>query len=480
MMRKSNITYRERGGSNVGISSVKRQGSGGSENGNGGAACLHDSQSNIAVSYPSLHDSQGNMSISYPMSPRTPRRPARPPFQFDRKDSDGSLQLDISENSTDSYNLMAHVGSTTIGTAPDLHTSQSHFSSGKSKRHRLKQAQKQQTLRPPVLIKLIAAIVCAAATLSLGIYIFQRAQATHDAALRDLLRRQEIGPLSKEMHEQLSDIRTENQELQKKLTEEQAEIGTLRKRTVTELPTLQEQVERLEKNKVKMHEAIQLMSRNRMLEKFGPGPHYIEVQLDFDPDSHLEGTADRFVLELAPADEMPHTVYWFLEQVDRGLYNLSSFHRNARHVIQAGPVGNHLTAPNAGLRKHFQESGFESVLFQEYSQEYRHYKYTLGYAGRPGGPDFYINMMDNSALHGPGGQSNYQDQAEADPCFARVVEGHEAVVRMHASDVDDGGYKHMVHNVAIRYMQILPANYTPAVTRRLMELRHFTDDRVVY
>jgi hypothetical protein len=34
---------------------------------------------------------------------------------------------------------------------------------------------------------------------------------------------------------------------------------------------------------------------------------------------------------MAPADEMPYTVYWFLSQVDRGLYNDTSFHRNAHH-----------------------------------------------------------------------------------------------------------------------------------------------------
>jgi cyclophilin family peptidyl-prolyl cis-trans isomerase len=208
------------------------------------------------------------------------------------------------------------------------------------------------------------------------------------------------------------------------------------------------------------------MSRQRLIEKFGPGPHKVEVQLAFDPDSNLEGTANRIVLELAPADEMPHTVYWFLEQVHHGLYDKCSFHRNANHVIQAGPVGNFLTAPNEGLLKKFKESGFESVLFQEYSSEYKHYKYTLGLAGRPGGPDFYINMKDNDRLHGPGGQGG-NDADDADPCFARVVEGFDAVARMHQSDIDeDGGYRHMRHNVAIQYMRLLPVDYTPlSITR---------------
>jgi hypothetical protein len=76
-------------------------------------------------------------------------------------------------------------------------------------------------------------------------------------------------------------------------------------------------------------------------------------------------------------------------------------------------------------------------------------------AGRPGGPDFYISTQDNSALHGPGGQTSYEDPTEADPCFAKVVGGFNVVDRMQKSPVEPGWYKAMVHNVAIRSMKIL-------------------------
>jgi hypothetical protein len=35
--------------------------------------------------------------------------------------------------------------------------------------------------------------------------------------------------------------------------------------------------------------------------------------------------------------------------------------------------------------------------------------------------------MDNSKIHGPGGQAHYELDDEADPCFAKVVEGHDVV-----------------------------------------------------
>lgn len=43
------------------------------------------------------------------------------------------------------------------------------------------------------------------------------------------------------------------------------------------------------------------------------------------------------------------------------------------------------------------------LTFQEYSEDYVHSKHRLGYAGRPGGTDFYVNMVENIRNHGPGG-----------------------------------------------------------------------------
>ena len=90
------------------------------------------------------------------------------------------------------------------------------------------------------------------------------------------------------------------------------------------------------------------------------------------------------------------------------------------------------------------------------SPNFPHKKHTLGYAGRPGGPDFYVSTQDNTKNHGPGGQTSYEDAAEADACFAKVVPGYEPVVdRMYRSDVKPGDYKHMQHNIAIRHMRLL-------------------------
>lgn len=82
----------------------------------------------------------------------------------------------------------------------------------------------------------------------------------------------------------------------------------------------------------------------------------------------------------------------------------------------------------------------------------------MGYPGRPGGPDFYINMRDNSFLHGPGGQVNhYSDMViDADPCFAKVVEGFDVVERIRRSNVQPGGlHDDMQYPVTIVKMTVL-------------------------
>ena len=116
------------------------------------------------------------------------------------------------------------------------------------------------------------------------------------------------------------------------------------------------------------------------------------------------------VVETAPFETNPHNVLVFLEIVET--WKGGAFFRNAGHVLQ---VMNKVENPRGTL------------AFQEYSPDFPHVKYTLGYAGRPGGPQFYISTVDNTENHGPGSQGS---KTEADGCFGRVVEGKEVVDRL--------------------------------------------------
>lgn len=281
-------------------------------------------------------------------------------------------------------------------------------------------------------------------------------EAQEEQRILERLRREEMDPMTKEWEEKLLAMQEENANLVSQQhhhsNKDETPPGGISKAAEQKMKN---QIQQLRDYKWKMHTAIKDMSRRALLEKYGPGPHRVEIQLAFDPQSNIPGTADRILIEMAPVEEMPHAVYTFLEQVTRGFYNDCSFHRNAGHVVQAGPTANFATPPDSRLAKRFREKGLASVKFQEYSPKFPHVKYTLGYAGRPGGPDFYVSTMDNTENHGPGGQTDYDDPSEADPCFAKVVEGFDAVDRMAKAPVADEDYRHMVHNVAIRKMTLL-------------------------
>jgi len=203
--------------------------------------------------------------------------------------------------------------------------------------------------------------------------------------------------------------------------------------------------------------AIQSISKRHAIEKFGPGPHRVEITLDFPPEAPFsrDNINPKFVIELAHLDLMPHTVYHFLMQVHNGCWNGRSFNRNAEHVLQAGLEGYYATADDADDDGGFDELGLTEVGFQEYSDMYPHELHTVGFAGRPGGPEWYISMMDNTEIHGPGGQNKYELKHEADPCFGKVVQGLEAVYLMQKMPKESDDFESMKYNVGIKKAKIL-------------------------
>mmetsp|Transcript_403 Transcript_403/g.1104 ORF Transcript_403/g.1104 Transcript_403/m.1104 type:complete len:175 (+) Transcript_403:357-881(+) len=165
---------------------------------------------------------------------------------------------------------------------------------------------------------------------------------------------------------------------------------------------------------------------------------------------------------------MPHTTHVFLQQMEQGLFMQAkvSFHHNGPHMILAEPVPNFATPHELWHNEHdgepneqaladiFANSGYDQVLFQEYSPDYPHDKYTLGLSRRAfddhhSGPGFYVNTQDNIASHGPGG---YASDGTGDPCFGKIVNGQDIIERIHAASgvLQEGDWKAMEHgNIAL-------------------------------
>lgn len=254
-------------------------------------------------------------------------------------------------------------------------------------------------------------------------------------------------------------MRQELEDARFRLEKEQEDSKTLRERAEREqdIEMFRERADNFEESFRQLRQAIQESSRKAVIDKFGPGPHEVEIEVNFPSDS--EDKHWYIVVELAPLDQMPHTVHTFLEQVSRGLFNRGgySFDHNGIHIVHGAPIPNHLTQrPEWEYPlERFDASGYGSVIIQEYSDQFPHEKYTLGMTGRPSGPGMYINVRDNTRLHGPGG---YADDGQGDPCFGKVVKGHDVVDRLHraAGELEAGDWKEMEEGpIAIRSIDIL-------------------------
>jgi len=162
-----------------------------------------------------------------------------------------------------------------------------------------------------------------------------------------------------------------------------------------------------EKTRLARH--ISEFSASELVRRFGSDPVRVRLATEYGD----------MVVEMAPVKLMPVVTLYFLDQVANGFWNNMSFFRAESHVIQASNV----RPDGSRLRSHRTMHG---IPFQEYTPDFPHHKYTLGIAGRPGGPDFYVNMLDNVRIHGPGGQGhNYNGDPESDSCFAKLVSGSE-------------------------------------------------------
>ena len=178
--------------------------------------------------------------------------------------------------------------------------------------------------------------------------------------------------------------------------------------------------------------------------RFGPGPHEVEFTV------LLGENRKSFVIEMAPLDYVPHAIHVFLEQVEHGLWNGCFFYLNGPHVVQAGPAlleedeeytdahaheDEHDDEDRSAAMKPFKALGLDELAFPDYSDKFPHTPWTLGFTGRPGGPDFYINKVDNTESHGPGGQYHHVLEEQGDSCFGKIVRGKDTVAELFAQQV---------------------------------------------
>jgi len=171
-----------------------------------------------------------------------------------------------------------------------------------------------------------------------------------------------------------------------------------------------------------LQKRIQRESHRELIEMFGKLDMHVEFTLARPKASKFQGDY-KFTMKMAPMNVMPHSVHLFLFQVLHNLWDGCSVVVNAPHILQLGPY----SSDAKSLAGEFSKKNLDNVVFQEYSESFPHAQWTVGFAGRPAGPDIYINKIDNSFNHGPGGQKHHDLEEEADPCFAQVVGGKDVL-----------------------------------------------------
>lgn len=239
----------------------------------------------------------------------------------------------------------------------------------------------------------------------------------------------------------------------------------------TKLPQMRKKDMILSKKINMLVDKIQRDSYRDAYERFGPGPHQVEFIIELPDASSFQ----KFVIELAPLEKMPHSVHLFLDQVYHELWNDCSFVFNAPHVIQAGafPVSNSGKSFEDKMEE-FEEVGLESVHFQEYNSEFPHEEWTVGFADT--GPDFYINIQDNTEKHGPRSSGGELFDESVDPCFGKVVSGHETIKRIHELPVDsDYVLESLVRIVKARIVGVEHDHHGAQYAPHDMKDKHFTE-----
>lgn len=132
----------------------------------------------------------------------------------------------------------------------------------------------------------------------------------------------------------------------------------------------------------------------------------------------LEGIKKYFTIQTAPNDIAPHAIRTFMEMIDTKSWDDTVFYHQVDHVVMGVPV-------NVKAERKKTPALEQPTLFSEYNEKYPHEKLTIGF--QRGGPEFYINVDDNTKIHGPGGQEDDDIMRQGESCFGRIIHGQDIV-----------------------------------------------------
>lgn len=133
--------------------------------------------------------------------------------------------------------------------------------------------------------------------------------------------------------------------------------------------------------------------------------------------------------------DMPHAIDHFVRMVERKLWDgLTFVHEYNSRVIMATPLMTDASHTWAGQR--FADANLTHMAFTEYSPSFpapHHRKFSVAFSGRPGGPNFYINLDDE-----------LETAHEHESTFAVVMEGRDVLYQFYLKNHASQGEKKML------------------------------------
>jgi hypothetical protein len=150
--------------------------------------------------------------------------------------------------------------------------------------------------------------------------------------------------------------------------------------------------------------------------RYGKGPYAVEVIVV------IEGERKSFIIQTAPSHIAPHAIRMFMDMVRNKFWDSKSWDSAVTHY-QVNHDALNVLLPTINMAGDRKESEYnEPLLFPESSPEFPHVANTICFWVKPDRSGFYINLDDNSDIHGPGGQADDHIH-DGESCFGSIIHG---------------------------------------------------------
>jgi cyclophilin family peptidyl-prolyl cis-trans isomerase len=275
-----------------------------------------------------------------------------------------------------------------------------------------------------------------------------------------------------------------------------------------QIRTAQEQEENRQRQK--RRDLVKLI-RTLAYRQFGTGPHEVEVAVRFygnNSSTSTNGTAQLerqlasssnatagpyeegyFVVRMARLDSaMAVSSFWFLQQVDRGLWDRTSFSINAPHMLLAQPVSvaeerhalDKAPTPSKMVSRlpEMEAAGLGRLPFvtavppdaderpNDDDPKMRAARYTLSYGASPATAGSFFFIAKRVAKRDGTLKSNLHGDGQN--VFARVVDGFDVVDRIAAMDTNPVDFR-LARPVEIVSVRIVDAASSSSSSRSASE-----------